>query len=434
MRFLLIIAICVGFRLSAQENYTLEKYINEVLQKDFGIQIKKNEVEIASNNNNPGNAGYLPTINANATEGMGINNMRQKYFSGQGNSADGAKNTSTNASIALNWTFFDGFKMFATDKKLDALEEISTLNLSAEMEMKIYQASVLFYTILQQNELNETYRQALALSRERFDLMNAKNANGAASDVQLIQARLDLTADSSVYLNGLKTLDNLSANFNQLMAKDPSNTINIEGSIENTQNISWEETYTTSKKQNTSILIAKSTIAVREKEKKEAQSYFYPQLSLFGQYNFTNTKNQAGFMLSNMTYGPTFGIGLNWTILDRLSRFTNLKNSKLQLENAQIAEQQQDFILQTELRKAYIEYEWAMRNLDLEQNNIRESKINFTIAEESYKAGGITNLELREIQFSIVQAKSRYISAQLTAKTAELNLSLLSGNFKKLLQ
>lgn len=434
MKYLFIALLFCCCNINAQEAYTLEAFINEMLQKDFGIQIKKNEIEIAKNNNNPGNAGYLPTISVNASESVSINNMRQKYFNGQGNSANGANNVSGNAGIALNWTFFDGFKMFATDKKLDLLEETASLNLTAEMEMKIYQATVLFYSIIQQKQLNDIYQQAIELSKARYDLIVLKKNNGAASEIQMIQARLDLTADSSVFLTGLKNLENLKVNFNLFLAKDPSVPVAVNGEITNENVISWEDAYTSAKEQNTSLLLAKSNIAIREKEKKESQSFFYPQLSLFGQYNFTHSKNEAGFMLSNMTYGPTFGISFKWNILDKLTRFTNLKNSKIQIENATLTQEQQVLTIQTELRKAFNEYEWAMRNLAMEQRNIDETKLTFEIAEKTYKAGGITNLELREIQFSIVQAKSRYIMAQLTAKTAALNLSLITGDFKTLLK
>lgn len=432
MRYIIILSIFCLNAVHAQEPYTLEKYVSEMLEQDFGIQLLKNNIQIAKNNNNPGNAGYLPTIDIVANQNFSSTNTRQEYFSGDIKQANGAKNSSTNAGIVLNWTFFDGFKMFATDKKLDILEEISTLNLTAEMEMKIYQASVLFYTLSQQEKLNDVYEKGLELSKARYDLMLLKKNNGAASEIQLIQSRLDLSADSSVYLTSLKTLENLKADLNMFLAKDPTSPISIEGEIETNDVLSWESIYESAKAQNTSLLVSKSTIALREKERKEAQSYFYPQLSLFGQYNFAHSKSQIGFLLSNSSVGPGVGIGLKWNILDRLTKYTNLKNNKIQLENAEIAQEQQELTIQTELRKSFNEYEWSKRNLQMEQRNMNETSLNFQIAENAFKAGSITNLELREIQFSIIEANSRFIIAQLMCKTAELNLSLITGDFKSL--
>lgn len=417
----------------SQEKYSLERFIAEMLEKDFGILMLKNEVEIAGNNNNPAAAGYLPTIQATADQNWSSNNTRQEFFSGMVNEADAAKNTSTNAAIRLNWTFFDGFRMFATDKRLDLLQENSTMQLTAEMEMKIYQASVLFYTVLQQERMLEIYRQALELSRARYDLLDLKRRNGAASEIQMIQARLDLTADSSVVLNAQKLISQGKADMNRFLTKDPSSSFSIEGEFPMEMQLDWEQSWNNAKTQNTDILLAKSVIAVRDMERKEVHSFFYPQLSFYSQIAFGRSENEVGILNSNRTFGPGVGITLQWTILDRLATFTALKNNTIQQENANLQVQQQELFLQSELKKAFTEYEWAVKTMQLENQNKQESELNFSIAQKAYEAGSITNLELREVQFSIVQAQNRFFQVQLILKTAELNLALITGDFKKLI-
>lgn len=142
MRYIVVISLLISISAFSQDSTSLVSFVNEMLQKDFGIQLLKNNAELAANNNNPGAAGYLPTLDVNATQSWGTSNLRQEYFSGASKTANGAKSNSLSAAATLNWTFFDGFKMFATDKKLDILEEVANLNLTAEMEMKIYQAGV----------------------------------------------------------------------------------------------------------------------------------------------------------------------------------------------------------------------------------------------------------------------------------------------------
>jgi outer membrane protein TolC len=57
----------------------------------------------------------------------------------------------------------------------------------------------------------------------------------------------------------------------------------------------------------------------------------------------------------------------------------------------------------------------------------------FEIAQQSFENGALTQFELREVQFSIIQAKNRQLLAALNLQTAALNLSLLSGDYKKLI-
>lgn len=435
MKYLLIIlSLATIFSARSQTTYTLERFIAEMLEKDFGIILLKNEVRIAENNNNPANAGYLPTVNILADKNWSNNNTRQEFFSGQVNASPSAKNTSTNAVARLDWTFFDGFRMFATDKKLNVLEEISTLNVTAEMEMKIYQASVMFYTLIQQEKLNDVYLQALELSKARYDLVKTKLDLGAGTELQMIQARLDLTADSSALLNNQKQIENLKADMNRFLAKDPMTPFSVQGELTPAPEMTYESSVSSAKAQSTNLLIAKANIAMRDLERKEFQSFYYPQVGLYGQYAFASSQNQIGILNSSRAYGTGVGFTLQWTILDRLATYTALKNNRIQQENAEIYAAQEALTIQTELRKTYNELEWARRNLQLEQQNITESELTFKIAQNAYEQGSITNLELREVQFSIVQAQSRYLQAQLALKTAEMNVSLTTGDFKKLIK
>lgn len=430
---LVLLGLFVLSNANSQQKYTLTTFVAEMLEKDFGILLLKNEVQLAQNNNNIGAAGYLPTVGVRADKNWSNNNTRQEFFSGQVNAAPSAKNNSTNAAIRLDWTFFDGFKMFATDKKLNALEEISTMQLTAEMEMKVYQASVLFYTLLQQEKLQEVYKQALDLSRARYDLIETKLKLGAATAFQEIQARLDLTADSAVYLQGEKQIQQLKADMNRFLAKAPNTPFEIDGALTINEQITVEKSQQAALNQNTNLLLAKAQLAIRDLERKEIQSFYYPQLALYGQYAFANSENQIGILNSSRSYGTGVGLTLQWNILNRLSTYTAVKNNKIQTESAQLVADQQGLEMQVELQKAFTELEWARKNYALEKATIVETETAFRIAQNAFENGSITNLELREFQFSIVQAQSRLVQAELVLKTTELNIQLLTGDFKQAL-
>src|SRR5690606_12272074 len=154
---------------------------------------------------------YLPTISILADQNWSQTSARQEFLTGQVNEANNAKNTALNLGAALNWTFFDGFRMFARDKKLDLMEESAQLNLRAEMEMKVYQASISYYTLLVLKEMNSIYEESISLTKARYDQMWSKFENGAISQMEFIQTQLDLTADSSLYLNNLREIQAIKA-------------------------------------------------------------------------------------------------------------------------------------------------------------------------------------------------------------------------------
>jgi outer membrane protein TolC len=430
MRYLIIIVIMSVGSLHAQDSLTFQQAVNRVLENNYGIQIAKSNTEIAANNNNPGAAGYIPTIDATANQDFTVNNARLEFINGDVNEANNAQNRAFDAGVRLDWTIFDGFKMFATDKKLDELEALSETNLRGAMEMKIYQTSVNFYTLLSLQSMEDVYTKAIELSQLRVDFLQNQYDAGAANKIQLIQARLDLTADSAAYIDNAQALEQVRATFNGLLVLPVDQNTTVTGPLDEiVELVSWEELSKTFMEQNTTVMQAKSNIAIAELETKEAKSRFYPQLSLYTSYNFGNSVNEVGFLASRRSFGPSFGISAQWSILDQLTRVTELRNSKIAEEQASISYKEDSLQGLVDLRNYYNMLQFAKRKVNFEQQNIEETQSILSITKDALKAGSITPLEVREVQQSVVEARRRLIQAYLDFQTAQMNVALLTGVF-----
>ncbi|RFC53287.1 TolC family protein [Brumimicrobium aurantiacum] len=416
-----------------QKELSLQQVVDRVLTQNFGIQISKIDAEIAKNSNNPGNAGYLPTLNIEATQDLTLNTARQEFLSGDITEATNAKNTAFSAGAVLNWTFFDGFKMFITDKKLDELERYSELNLRAAMEMKIYEAVVNYYTLLSLQEMEEVYTGAIELSKMRKDYTQNRFNSGAANRIQLMQAELDLTADSAAYIANQQAQAQIKADLIKILQLPVNEEIRVKGDLNvNEETPNWDEIAKQFSEQNTSIMQAKSNIAVTELTTKEAKSRFYPQLSFYAAYNFGSSVNEVGFLASNRSYGPSVGITASWSILNHLSRATELRNSRLNEERAQLTLKNDSISALADLNNYYQVLQFSKEKLLFEQRNISQTQSIIEISQKALNAGSITPLELREIQYSAIQAEGRLLQSQIEYQTARLNIALLSGDFQRL--
>lgn len=434
MRILILSSLLLLSSLTyAQEKLGLEQVVNRVLLQNFGIQIAKIDTEIAKNENNAGAAGYLPTLDVQATQDLALSTARQEFLSGDINEATNAKNRAFSAGALLNWTFFDGFKMFATDKKLDELERFSELNLRASMEMKIYEAVVNYYTLLSLQEMEEVYTGAIELSKMRKDYTQNRFNSGAANRIQLMQAELDLTADSAAYIANQQSQAQVKAALTKVLQLSVTEDIIVEGDLSaREEKQEWNAIANQFMEQNTSIMQAKSNIAISELSTKEAQSRFYPQLSFYAAYDYGNSVNEVGFLASNRSHGPSIGITAKWSILNHLSRATELKNSRLYEDRSQLAYQNDSINALADLRNYYQVMEFAEEKLLFEQRNISQTESIIEISQTALVAGSITPLELREIQYSAIQAQGRLLQSQIEYQTARLNISLLSGGFQSL--
>jgi outer membrane protein TolC len=412
---------------------TYEEVIQKSLAHNFDIQIIRNSAEQVANLNNIGNAGYLPTVSVNADQNIGVTNTRQEFISGQINDVNGAKSNSLNTNVRLDWTFFDGFTMFATDKRLQLQEDVSTLAVSAKVEMTLYQVSVLFHSIVLQNQMTAVYEEGLALTFQRFKLISLKRKNGAASELAFLQGKMDIASDSSNLISHLKSIREMKLNLALLMGNAREVNFELVTNAKSIAEIDREAMTKMALEQNTTLLIEKSNVAIKDMQRKELQGRYFPQLNLYGQYAFGSSQSQAGFLVSSRNVGPSFGLSLRWNILDRLSTFTDLKNNSLQQGTADLYVEKKKQMIAHELQAAFDNYDYAKQLYDLDQGSLIDAEEIYAIAQKSYRNGSITDLELREIQFSVIQTKNRQLSSSLALQTSILDLSLLSGDFKRIM-
>src|SRR5215217_2634924 len=78
---------------SGQEKLTLKDAISIALQNNYDIRLIKNEIEIAKNNANLGNAGMLPIATATFNTGGSRQNTIQTQASGTERRINGARNS-----------------------------------------------------------------------------------------------------------------------------------------------------------------------------------------------------------------------------------------------------------------------------------------------------------------------------------------------------
>lgn len=435
MKRLFLIFICThSIAVFAQNSFTLAEFLNEVLAKDFGIRIAKNQAIQAENSNNIGAAGYLPTVGVNVNQNWTFNTARQTFLSGQVNEATNAQNRSINMGVMMNWTFFDGFHMFLEDKRLDLMSESAKIQVSAEMEMKLYQAAISFYTLLVLQEVQAMFEESIALSLARMEQMETKRNLGAASDIEWLQVKLDLNADSAVFLQNKRAIELLQTEMKAMIVIPADVDFSIIGKLPvQLEPVNWETLKQKGLGQNSAILQAKTLLAIREKEQKQVLSRYYPQLAFYAGYDFGQANNEVGFLLSNRAFGPQFGLTLRWDILSGLSRMTDNKNTRIEVNNAKLIQEQQELLVTSELRQAYLDLNWSIENLRFETQNIANLEQSTAIMTKALVLGSVTPLQLREFQFSVVQAKTRYIEAKLNYITARLNLSLGTSDFSDLL-
>lgn len=412
--------------LSAQQTLTAEQAIEIALKNNYDILLAKNKAEIAQRNNTVGNAGMLPTINATVADNFTLNNLNQQFTNGTEINRNNVTGNNISAGVALNWTLFDGLKMFATKGKLKRLEQIGELQLKDEIQTTVATVLNAYYNVVGAQQQQRAIEEAIKISEERTKLADMKFQVGTSSKVDLLQAKVDLNEQKSNLLLQRKTIEQRKADLNNLLARNPETEFTV------TDSIPFKETVaTTDVEKNFQLQAAMKNVEVAKFEKKEVFSQFLPRLAGSAGYNYNRSNSTAGFSLFNQTYGLNAGFNLNIPLFNGLNTLRQNKIAAIQITSAQFTSEKIRFQIKTAQYKALKDFSLAKEQLKLEEENIQLAAENQKIALERFRLAQSTAIELREAQISFVNAQTRLVNARYAAKVAETELLKIQGELVK---
>lgn len=421
------------YHLLAQDNLlTADEAVKYAIEHNFGITISKNEIEIGQINNNWANAGAVPVVNATANKVVGVNNLQQKLNNGTVITKNGNTTQNFNAGIAVNWTVFDGLKMFATKRRLEELERNGEYAFKKNLNETVYNVISSYYNVVTLNEQIKSTLEQIKLYRDRNDLAQRRLEIGTGAKYEVLEAQVDLNEQYSLLLSLQNSLALAKTSLNNLMGKVPDTAYHVVDTITVKELPIMEDAQIKISKQNPDVLLANSDLIVLFETKKEINAARLPVVTLNGFYNFARNKNSAGFTLLNQTYGPSGSVGVAIPLFRGTIVKKQLSITDIQIRNQKITQEQIKNNIKTLLTNAYINYNNSLKLVELEKNNLVLATENIYIANERYKKLNITSVELRQIQISYSDAKNRLYNALNQAKLAEAQVALLTGDIVNL--
>lgn len=417
---------------SQDSTLTLQDAIKYTLQNNYDISISKNEAEITKIQNSWAAAEILPVFGVTANKVVGTNTIQQKLNNGNETNTSGATTQNLNAGLAISWKAFDGFKMFATKKRLEELERIGQFTFIKTINESVYDVVQNYYNIVKLIEQLKATTGSLDLYRERLKIADARFRLGSAAKNDLLQAQVDLNAQLSDSMNIQNQLKVAKAILNDLMGRKPEVAYTVTDTITLTPLPSFADIKSKINTQNPDVLIARTNVSVLQQAKKEINSQRFPTVTLNGNYNFVRSSNTAGFTLLNQTYGPSASIGVSLPLFAGLVVKKQLKVADIQIKDQNIRIEQLNNNIDKLTTTSFYNYQNAVNIVDLERENLKLSQENIFIATARFRQLNITSVELRQVQISYTDAQNRLYNALYEAKLAEAQIALLTGEISRL--
>ena len=425
---LLSFLVCISFSGFAQELLTLKEAVSIALQNNYDIKISRNDLSIAKNNNNIGNAGMLPTLDATYINGGGIQNTRQTPATGPERVITGARSTNNSLGADLNWTVFDGFTMFANYNRLKELQKQGEVNARLTILNTVADVINAYYDVIRQQQLLVAADSAIDVSVLRTNIAKTKLELGRGSKLDVLTAQVDYNTDTSSYLQIKNFLQVAKIRLNQIMVRDISANFSVADSIDVDRGILFSKQAEIAEQQNPNVQNAFINQRLASLNLKAVRGARYPAISLNSGYSRANSTSPTGFNQRFAANGFTYGVTASLNLFNGFLQRQNERNAKIEIETSKLNLGKTKLDVNSQLLSAYQNYATYLDLVKLEQRNVDIAKESLDITLAKYRLGSIAPLELREAQRNAIDAQNRFIEMQYQAKLAETNLKAISGN------
>lgn len=434
-RILLALSFFITHSTSAQRMLTLEEAIATALKHNYDIQLSKNDSAIAALDYSYRNAAFLPRLNATAGTTWNSNNQRQTLADGTKREQNGIKSSNINAALNLNWTLFDGLKMFVTRDKAEELIKLGELGIKNQVINTVAVVITTYYDIVRQKQQLNATEEQMSLSLERVKVAQYKLDIGAGAKPDVLQSKVDNNAQKALQLDQQATIAQLKEQLNQAMNIRDAAPYDVADSIPLNMNLALGDIQNSIVLTNPTIQILKKNIDIAGLTLKERKAERWPTVSFNSVYNFTRTNNQSVINpfspLFNQSKGFNYGVTANIPILNNFNAKRLVRQAALDIQYQELVLENQESQLNLAVINAFLEYEQQKKALALEEENILLAKENVSIVFQVYRLNSTTLIQLKEAEKSLQDAQTRLITARYNTKLAETELLRLKGDLVK---
>jgi len=430
--FSIIIAI-IPMMVNAQNTLTPKQAVDLTLNNNYGIQIAKNNIQVAENNTDKRANGYLPTVNAQGGVNADLGGSTQRFSGPVGQNGSDRLTTSNafswdaNAAVVANYTLYDKRR----DAALEQLKEnlnLTNLQLRQTVEQNLLQVYTNYYEVARLSANLNVLQQTIENSRERLNRAEIALDYGQGSGLDVLNAKVDIQRDSVNILNTQQQLRNAQRSLNVVMGRTTTEAFQVDTTVVYAQTLTLPQLQTTAFSNNINLLLNQQNLRITEMNLDIIEAEKKPRVTADASYQYSYQDAASGSFIessNNRSFGV--GVGVAWNLFDGGARNIRAQNTQVNILNQKIQEEQLKQEIERDLINAWENYQNALFILEVEKVALETNRENFERTKEQQRIGRISSIEYRQAQLNLLNAATNLNAAKFTAKVREIEVISISG-------
>lgn len=410
--------LLVGLSASAQQKkWSLQECVDYALENNITILQGENAILTNEQNVDAANGQFLPSVSGFVGHTVSLGN--RELFPGQ--FVDRTDN-STNASISLSQTVFNGFRLTNLYKQSQLNLETSKLELNRikdDISLNVVNA---YLNVLFNIENLEIAQAQYDFSKKQLDQVRELVDAGVQPQANVYDAEATLSSDLQNVTVAENNYELALLSLSQLLQL-PYEGFEVE--VIELDNPSSELMYKNASPivsyaldNRYEIKVAQKNIENSALNTEVSKSGYLPTVSFnyaFGSNvfftNLIDTEDSFFNQLNNQK-GHRFSLNVSVPIFSQFQNKTNVAKAKIQEENAQLNLKQAKLDVEANVQRAFADAKAALRAYEAAKSSLESQEIAFQNSQERYDIGAMNAFDLEQSRLRLVNAESSLINAK----------------------
>ncbi len=409
--------------------YTLDRCIQIALDNNPQIEIARRQVEVRQAAVFGSYTGIMPRLTANVvnanrtTSGDSpviVNGVEIQV-------AKGGTRTNFGNNVSLSMNLYNGGENWNTirrDRQLVANGKLDQVDTENQVTVNVKTG---YYGLLRAMRLKEVAEENVRLNEEQLRRTQSMYEIGSVARVEVLQARANLGGAQINLRNQEKAVLQARAELANVMGIGSSDTFRITdplegGSLDMTPPMALPDALRMAELTNPAIQRDEGGIRSALLQTKMARGGLWPTISGSIGYSRSGVRFQDVYGTYDKNWRLSFNLNLSMPILNGTATYAQISQAQTQQLIAEETLRQTRRATSLTIRRALLDLDTAREVIALSGDNIAASEESLRLAEERYRVGSGTLLEVFNAQEALVRAKSDLASAQYDYLIAQATL------------
>lgn len=445
---LVMIIICISSGFAQSEVLTLDNCIEIALKNNSTIIRTLNNDASADEDVLGSYSGILPSVNLTASSGRveaGARELEQDVpvgvdpldttkviYQRQVITQEGYITDFNNLGLNVRQNIFDGGEWWQAISQAKSMKRSSEYNLESVINSTVLSAQEAFFNLLKQMKLQEVNQLAVSRSQDNLNKTQKMFELGAVAKVDVYRSRVNLGNDKIQMLLQKNALLTAKQTLNLVMGRDPQTPFEIKPEFDLPAAFpGTEELFAQAMESSPELKKGAEDINGYDLTVSRSNAVLWPSLAAFFNYNRSNEGIERVYSGWDKNWNMNWGLSLSLNLFNGFSDKVRIQKNKLALRNSQETYEEEKRNLKSNLAQHVDNFNSYLEIIQINEENLEAAKEEFRLAEERYRIGSGTALEVREAQVNLTRAEQTLVAAKYSARMTQAQVEQALGIINK---